>query len=139
MQTSRCSDLLPPWRRRSVNLSIERTLQLELPVAFLLLGCAVAVALTALASSRFGPQAGDFLIWVIGIGVAYVLTLSFLTLIWCHRLIGPVIAFRRMLAALMAGDASARVQLRRDSAFGELADDLNALAERIAAEQARQS
>jgi hypothetical protein len=144
-------------RRRSVNLSIERSLQLELPAAFLLLGCAVAVGLAALARSSYGElfaalerlsappaleallrtQTGDFLIALIGIGVLYALALTFLTLIWCHRLVGPVIAFRRMLAALLAGDASARVRLRRGSAFAELADDLNALAERIAAEQAR--
>ena len=122
-------------RRRSVNLSIERSLQLELPVAFLLLGCALAVGLAAIARS-YGPQAGELLIRVIGIGLIYSLALSFLTLVWCHRFVGPVIAFRRMLAALMAGDASARVQLRRGSAFAELGEDLNALAERIASEQA---
>jgi signal transduction histidine kinase len=123
-------------RRRSVNLSIERSLQLELPVAFLLLGCAVAVGLAAVARS-LGPQTADFLVTVIAIGLLYVLALSFLTLIWCHRFVGPVIAFRRMLAALLAGDASARVQLRRGSAFAELAEDLNALAERIATDQSQ--
>jgi hypothetical protein len=124
-----------PARRRSVNLSIERSLQLELPAACLLLGCALAVGLAALARS-YGPQTGDFLLRVLALGAGYALTLSFLTLVWCHRLVGPVVAIRRMLAALLAGDASARVQLRRGAAFGELADDLNALAERIAGEEA---
>jgi hypothetical protein len=69
---------------------------------------------------------------VVAIGLLYALALSFLTLVWCHRFVGPVIAFRRMLAALLAGDASARVQLRRGAAFADLAEDLNALAEQIA-------
>ena len=34
-------------RRRTVNLSIERSLQLELPVAFLLVTCAVVIGLAA--------------------------------------------------------------------------------------------
>ena len=104
----------------------------------LLLGCAVAVGLAAVARS-LGPQTADFLVTVIAIGLLYVLALSFLTLIWCHRFVGPVIAFRRMLAALLAGDASARVQLRRGSAFVELAEDLNALAERIATDESQRT
>ena len=43
-------------------------------------------------------------------------------------------AFRRMLASLMAGDLRARVQLRRGCAFHDLADDLNALAEQMSRE-----
>ena len=141
-------------RRRTVNLSIERSLQLELPVAFLLVTCAVVIGLAAYARAAFGrlfheieraaaapglesllrAQTSDFLMVAAVIAVSYAVIVSFMTLIWCHRLIGPVVAFRRMLASLLAGDPSARVQLRRGSAFNELADDLNALAERMASD-----
>lgn len=143
-------------RRRTVNLSIERSLQLQLPFAFLLVTCAVGVGLVAYARAAYGrlfaalqdaaeapgleallrAQTSDFLWVAAAIAVAYGIIVSFMTLVWCHRLVGPVVAFRRMLAALLAGDASARVRLRRGSAFGELADDLNALAERMAEKDA---
>jgi hypothetical protein len=142
-------------RRRTVNLSIERALQLELPIAFLLVTCAMMVGLAAYARAAYGRlflelekaaaepalesllrnQTSDFLMVAAVIAVAYAVVVSFMTLIWCHRLIGPVVAFRRMLASLLAGDPSARVHLRRGSAFNELADDLNALAERMTHEQ----
>lgn len=143
-------------RRRSVNLSIERSLQLELPIAILLVTGAVAIGLAAYARAAYGrlfaafqdaaeapaleallrAQTSDFLLVAALIGVAYAVLVSFMTLIWCQRLVGPVVAFRRMLAALLAGDLGARVQLRRGSAFHELADDLNALAEQISTAEA---
>lgn len=143
-------------RRRTVNLSIERSLQLQLPFAFLLVTCAVGVGLVAYARAAYSKlfqalqqaaeapaleellraQTSDFLWVAAAVAVAYGVIVSFMTLVWCHRVMGPVVAFRRMLAALLAGDPNARVRLRRGSAFGELADDLNALAERIAEKDA---
>jgi hypothetical protein len=139
-------------RRHAVNLSMERSLQLELPIAFLLVTCAVVIGLAAYARAAFGrlflelekaaaapalesllrAQTSDFLMVTGVIAASYAVIISFMTLVWCHRLIGPVVAFRRMLASLLAGDPSVRVRLRRGSAFNELADDLNALAERMA-------
>lgn len=143
-------------RRRAVNLSIERSLQLELPIALLLVTFAVGVGLAAYARAAFGrlfaelehaanapvladllrAQTSDFVMVAIVVGAAYAVVVAFMTLVWCHRLVGPVVAFRRMLASLLAGDPTARVQLRRGSAFRELADDLNALAERIGHDRA---
>jgi hypothetical protein len=144
-------------RRRTVNLSIERSLQLELPIAILLVTGAVAIGLGAYARAAYGrlfaaledaaeapalesllrAQTTDFLLVAALIGVAYAVLICLMTLIWCHRLVGPVVAFRRMLAALLVGDHSARVTLRRGSAFHELADDLNALAEQIGRDDRR--
>ena len=138
-------------RRRAVNLSIERSLQLELPIAILLVTAAVGIGLGAYARAAYGrlfdafeqaaaapalesllrAQTTDFLTVATLIGVAYAVLVAFMTLIWCHRLIGPVVAFRRMLASLQAGDLDARVRLRRGSAFRELGEDLNALAEQM--------
>ena len=143
-------------RRRAVNLSIERSLQLQLPFAFLLVTCAVGVGLVAYARAAYGrlcdalqkaaeapgleallrAQTSDFLWVAAAVAVAYGIIVSFMTLIWCHRLVGPMVAFRRMLASLLAGDPHARVRLRQGSAFSELADDLNALAERMAEKEA---
>jgi hypothetical protein len=146
-------------RRRPINLTIERSLQLELPLAFLLVTFAVGVGIAAYARAAYGrlfaaleaaaeapalesllrAQTTDFLMVAAVVGVAYAVLVGFMTLIWCHRLVGPVVAFRRMLAALLAGDPNARVQLRRGSAFQELADDLNALAEQLAEKEAARS
>jgi len=141
-------------RRRTVNLSVERSLQLELPIAILLVTCAVGIGLAAYARAAFGQlfiafekaaaapalesllraQTSDFLLVAGVIGASYAVLVAFMTLIWCHRLVGPVVAFRRQLAALMAGDLGARVQLRSGYAFHDLADDLNALAEQLGRE-----
>jgi len=146
-------------RRSAINLTIERSLQLELPIAFLLVTFAVGVGIAAYARAAYGrlftalenaaeapalesllrAQTSDFLVVAVVVGVAYAVLVGFMTLIWCHRLVGPVVAFRRMLAALLAGDPNARVQLRRGSAFQELADDLNALAEQLAEKEATRS
>jgi hypothetical protein len=141
-------------RRRTVNLTVERSLQLELPIAILLVTCAVGIGLAAYARAAFGQlfvafeeaaaapalesllraQTSDFLLVAGVIGASYAVLVAFMTLIWCHRLVGPVVAFRRQLASLMAGDLGARVQLRRGYAFHDLADDLNALAEQLGRE-----
>ena len=147
---------MPRERRSTVNLSVERSLQLELPIAILLVTCAVGIGLAAYARAAFGQlfeafeeaasapalesllraQTSDFLLVAGVIGVSYAVLVAFMTLIWCHRLIGPVVAFRRQLASLMAGELNARVQLRRGCAFHDLADDLNALAEQMDRESA---
>jgi hypothetical protein len=141
-------------RRHATNLSIERSLQLELPIAILLVTGAVGIGLAAYARAAYGrlfeafqraaeapaleslirAQTSDFLTVAAAIGLAYAVLIAFMTLIWCHRMVGPVVAFRRMLASLIAGDLSARVQLRRGFAFHDLADDLNALADQMSRE-----
>ncbi len=48
-----------------------------------------------------------------------------------QRFLGPIVAFRRHLGALVGGDFSARVRLRDGDEFQDVADDLNELAELI--------
>lgn len=48
-----------------------------------------------------------------------------------HKLVGPTIAFRRHIRALAAGDYQARTSLRAGDAFGEVADELNALSAKL--------
>ncbi len=50
-----------------------------------------------------------------------------------HRVYGPVVQIRKHIANLIAGDYSSRVQLRDHDHFTELAEELNLLAEKLAA------
>lgn len=59
----------------------------------------------------------------------YIFIMTLLVIWYSHRFVGPIVAFRRHVKALIAGNTSARVKLRKYDAFTELADDLNALAE----------
>jgi methyl-accepting chemotaxis protein len=64
---------------------------------------------------------------------ALVIGFALITVALCvrstQRLLGPQVPLRRLVQALRAGDASARVHLREGDAFGDLAVDLNGLAE----------
>ena len=62
------------------------------------------------------------------LAIAYLLTVLAVAIVFLHRLVGPTVALRRQGEALKNGDYSARVSLRRNDAFSELADDLNELA-----------
>lgn len=53
------------------------------------------------------------------------------TVVYTHRLVGPMTAFERQLAALREGRYDARVVLRPHDAFQELAAELNGLAEAL--------
>lgn len=48
-----------------------------------------------------------------------------------HRIFGAIVPIRRLIGDLMRGDYKARVNLRAQDELHELADDLNALAERL--------
>jgi len=61
----------------------------------------------------------------------YVLLMILVTVIYTHRLIGPVIPMRRHVQALREGRYANRVSLRRHDVFTELADELNKLAETL--------
>lgn len=54
-----------------------------------------------------------------------------LSIFLTHRLVGPTIAFRRHIKALIEGDYAVRTRLRTGDAFREVADDLNTLSERL--------
>lgn len=69
---------------------------------------------------------------------AFTLLFSFITLtatlIITHRIYGPIHAMRKQVELLIAGDLTARVQLRQDDEFKELASDLNKLGEKLSNE-----
>jgi len=67
--------------------------------------------------------------WLILIVAVYFLASVLLSVVYTHRLIGPTIAFRRHIKALTEGNYDSRIQLRKNDAFVEVAEELNRLAE----------
>jgi hypothetical protein len=68
-----------------------------------------------------GGLAGLYAAAIVGFGLAYT-----------HRMVGPTVAFRRVLAALKRGDYDSRLVLRsREPVFDEVARELNGLAEKL--------
>ncbi len=74
-------------------------------------------------------QTHDFAVVCAAILAGYILVVSGLCIGYSHRLIGPVVALRRQIQALKDGNYRARTKLRKsDTAFLEMADDLDELA-----------
>jgi len=69
--------------------------------------------------------------WLVLTLVLYVLAMMVMSIIYTHRLVGPTIAFRRHINALMEGNFNVRTILRRYDAFHEVASDLNKLSEKL--------
>jgi len=67
--------------------------------------------------------------WLFLIVAVYFLASVLLSVVYTHRLIGPTIAFRRHIRALADGDYDSRINLRKNDAFVEVAEELNTLAE----------
>lgn len=70
--------------------------------------------------------------------VAFTVTILFViatlaATVWMtHKLVGPTVAFRRHIAALMEGRFGTRIVLRKGDAFSEVAEDLNRLSDYLA-------
>jgi signal transduction histidine kinase len=79
----------------------------------------------------------DTMIWVIGICLTFVVVNVMLAIWYTHRFIGPTVAFRRHIDALLAGNFAVRTTLRKDDAFQEIADRLNELSERLAQQKTK--
>jgi methyl-accepting chemotaxis protein len=59
---------------------------------------------------------------------AYVVGVGALTIIYTHRLAGPMVAFKKHIDELKATNFSSRVSLRKNDQFQDLASKLNELA-----------
>jgi len=59
---------------------------------------------------------------------AYVVGVGALTIIYTHRLAGPMVAFKKHIDELKAKNFSSRVSLRKNDQFQDLASKLNELA-----------
>ena len=144
-------------RRRARSWFRQPRLQLALPLRLLLLSAGFAGAwaiqtyfafeafvATALRSpldsasiqTLLLAQLHDFFLATAVIGVGFALCLVVVTAAHGHRMLGPAVAIRRQVRALLDGDYASRVGIRKGDAFAELAEDLNRLAESLEAERA---
>lgn len=71
-------------------------------------------------------------ITAVGLAVMFVAVNLAGTIYLTHKLVGPTIAFRRHIRALMEGNYQMKTRLRTGDAFAEVADDLNQLSDRLA-------
>ena len=85
------------------------------------------------AGLRDSLEAGlkDSAVWLALLGLIFVVACAMVTIILTHRLVGPAYAFRRQINELTSGRYDARIRLRENDAFTEVADDLNKLAETL--------
>ncbi|UCE85532.1 MAG: hypothetical protein JSU66_14515 [Deltaproteobacteria bacterium] len=139
-------------RRRPFNLLLRPALQLKLPVYVVLVTLGFAfvwglqgyVAYERLLTSALEHtvaaeslknvlwfQTLDFLTASVAISIVYVVVVMVVCALYAHKMIGPTVAFRRQIAAIKRGDYAHRIALRKGDAFGDVADDLNALAEAL--------
>ena len=136
-------------RRRARNSLIEPRLQLGLPIVLVSVTAAFVIGQLYQSYLAFGrfyaaiegtlnsqahhrlllAQMNDYLTISAVIAVLYILVVTAIGIGYTHKMVGPMVAFRRQVQALIGGDYSARVKLRKRDAFQGLSDDLNELAE----------
>lgn len=69
--------------------------------------------------------------WILFLSVLYLLSMSLIAVLYTHKMIGPNVAFKRHVEALLMGDYKARTFLRKGDAFDEVATSLNALSKAL--------
>ncbi len=145
---------MPGSRRRAINLSLQPGLQLRLPLLIfaitagfcLLFGVHMQQAygnLVELAidepwlQTSISEQRQSFAIVSVAIAIGYVVTVFIACLAYAHRLLGPLVPIRRRLEGMKNGDFSSRIYLREGDLYGEIADDLNELAQLLRQQEKR--
>lgn len=142
----------PHAKRRIKNFILQPLVQIKLGIYTILLSFIVVIALTWFLYSLLYPlydmvleltdlreqvdivQASYLLKagWIIGGSLIFYLVVTIaISIYYTHKLVGPTFAFRRHIGALIKGDYTSRVNLRRGDAFGEVAQDLNELAQTL--------
>lgn len=72
------------------------------------------------------------IMWMLLIAVVYVIVSLAVSVVYTHRLVGPIYAFIRHVRSLKEGNYSERTHLRKGDAFADLALELNELSEELA-------
>lgn len=137
-------------KRKTKNLLLEPSLQLKLPIYVLTLSFVLAMLTWivlykgfeglyefAMLQGDIGKQVGHIIeyqsravaIVIACLLITYVVLTIGISIAYLHRLVGPTRAFRRHIIELKKGNYSSRLTLRKNDAFGEVAGDLNELAE----------
>ena len=139
-------------RRKARNFLLKPGIQLRLPLYILLLSFTFALLAVLFGNLYFeqtyvtllqsttqseyvqrvlARQTQEFRLLAMLLLSGYVLLMIVVTVVYTHRLIGPVIPMLRHVKALQEGRYSHRINLRRHDAFMELAEELNRLAETL--------
>lgn len=71
--------------------------------------------------------------------ICFTTAITAITVVFSHRVYGPVYAIRKHLAALARGEYEYRTHLRKHDEFKDLAQDLNTLSELLQARGSRTS
>lgn len=69
--------------------------------------------------------------WLTVFIVLYVATTTLICIIHSHRMVGPTIAFKRQLNALLQGNYKTRIRLRDGDYFQDVAELFNRLSEQL--------
>ena len=145
---------MPGSRRRAVNLSLQPGLQLRLPLLIFAITAAFCVLFGAHVQQAYGSmlelavdepwlqtsiseQGESFVIVSAAIAIGYIVTVFVACLTYAHRLLGPLVPIRRRLEGMKNGDYSSRIYLREGDLYGEIADDLNELAQLLYSQEKR--
>jgi nitrogen fixation/metabolism regulation signal transduction histidine kinase len=73
--------------------------------------------------------------WVALLALLFVAGNVAVTVLYTHRIVGPAVAFRRHVRDLIEGRYDAKLKLRPNDDFAQLASDLNELSETMARQQ----
>lgn len=69
------------------------------------------------------------------IGILFIFMSLGMSIYFTHKMVGPTVAFRRQINALKSGNYRSKVYLRQGDAFGEVAVELNELADELKRQQ----
>ncbi len=74
---------------------------------------------------------------VLGTIVVFLILNIASSIFFTHRMVGPTVAFRRMIRGLIDGHYGMQIKLRDGDAFGEVADELNELSSQLSEKHSR--
>jgi len=136
-------------RRKARNFLVKPVVQLQLPLFVLLLSVLFVLLTLMLGNLYFeqtfvtmmattsqteylqtiiSEQTREFRSMALLMLVVYAVLIVVVTVVYTHRLIGPVLPIMRQVKALQEGRYAQRVTLRRDDTLKDLAGELNELA-----------
>ena len=69
---------------------------------------------------------------VLGTIAVFLVANIFASIFFTHRMVGPTVAFRRLIRGLIDGKYGMQIKLRDGDAFVEVADELNELSSKLA-------
>ena len=83
------------------------------------------------ASASFANDWNATLLWLSIFTIFYILSTISICIIHSHRMIGPTVAFKRQIEALLQNNYKTRIKLRDGDYFQDLAESFNRLAEQL--------